>query len=255
MASQAKDSLKTTKEPDTIGISKEGDIPIFYNMYLSVEMSSLFKSIGATYNEKLLNSPDRVNTYTLSTDKSLNLGAYAVDLCYARYFDQLNQAGKYLKSMHTLSSDLGIPDNKFVLSLKRIEININNKDSLIKIANELYTSTQKHLKESERESAAALVIAGGWTETMYIAVNLAVKPGKDTELLERIAEQKHSLKDLIDLLKKNGKELAVKEFLSKLNDIQTDFDKLNVDKNTNETKKLLDIIRVKINSLRKDMVS
>ena len=72
---------------DTSAI-KDGQLPIFYNMYLSVEMSSLFKSIGASYNFKLLNSPDKVEKYNSSTDKAMNLGVYAVDLTYSKYFEQ-----------------------------------------------------------------------------------------------------------------------------------------------------------------------
>jgi hypothetical protein len=240
---------------DTV-IGKDGSLPIFYNMYLSVEMSSLFHSIGATYNAKILNSADKATKYNISTDKALNLGVYAVDLSYAKYFDQFEQAGKYLKAMHQLSTDLGIPDDKFMLSLKRIETNLSNKDSLIKIANELYATTENYLKENKRESAATFIIAGGWIEAMYIATNLLDKQGKDLELIERIVEQKHSLNNLIDLLKKYEKEISVKELLSKLFDLKLSFAKLEVNKSRlDETYKLLDEISLKISILRKDIIS
>ena len=71
---------------------KDGQIQIFYNMYLSVEMSSLFKSIGAVYNYNLLNSSEKVEKYNSSTDKAMNLGVYAVDLSYCKYFEQFEQA-------------------------------------------------------------------------------------------------------------------------------------------------------------------
>jgi hypothetical protein len=243
----------TTKTSSDTTIDKEGGIPIFYNMYLSVEMSSLFKSIGASYNEKMLNSPDNVSRYNSSVDKALNLGVYAVDLSYAKYFDEINQAGKYLKSMHQMVTELGIPDDKFMISLKRVENNVANKDSLIRIANELYKATEQHLKESERESAAAFIIAGGWTEALHIATNLASKTD-DKELIERIEEQRHSLDNLISLLKKYEKETAVKEFLSKLFDLKTSFDKFaSIQHNAEE--KLIKEIGLKISSLRKDIVN
>lgn len=253
-AASADSALKKLAS-DTVVI-KDGSIPIFYNMYLSVEMSTLFHSIGATYNASILNSPDKTSTYNLSTDKALNLGVYAVDLSYAKYFDQFDQAGKYLKAMHKLSTDLGIPDDKFMLSLKRIENNLANKDSLVKIANEIYTATETYLKENERESAAAFIVAGGWTEALYIATNLVSKQQKDLEFIERIADQKQSLDNLITLLGKYEKQIAVKEFLSKLFDLKTSFSKFDIKKkNLEETYKTLDEISFKIKSLRKNIVS
>ncbi|HEY4785829.1 MAG TPA: hypothetical protein VIH57_07260 [Bacteroidales bacterium] len=249
------DSLKKASVSDT-SIIKDGAIPIFYNMYLSVEMSSLFKSIGASYNQSILNSPEKTNTYNVSTDKALNLGVYAVDLSYAKYFDQFDQAGKYLKAMHQLSTELGIPDDKFMLSIKRIENNLTNKDSLVKIANEIYTATEKYLKDNERESAAAFIVAGGWTEALYIATNLTSTHKNDIELIERIAEQKLSLDNLISLLGKYDKEIPVKEFLSKLFDLKSSFAKLEVNKNNLETTyKQLNEISFKISILRKNIVS
>src|SRR3972149_7536267 len=52
---------------DTLG---EG-LPIFYNMYLSVELSSLFQSSGAVFKQELLNSPDKVSNYITSSKKAL----------------------------------------------------------------------------------------------------------------------------------------------------------------------------------------
>ena len=249
------DSLSKKIASDTSRI-KDGAIPIFYNMYLSVEMSSLFQSIGATYNPKILNSPDKTNTYNVSTDKALNIGVYAVDLSYAKYFDQFDQAGKYLKAMHKLSTDLGIPDDKFMVSLKRIENNLANKDSLVKIANELYSATETYLKNNERESAAAFIVAGGWTEAIYIATSMVGKHKNDKELIERISDQKQSLENLITLLKKYENQLPVKEFLSKLFDLRSSFAKLEVNKkNLDETYKILDEIGFKVTSLRKNIIS
>jgi len=254
--SLATDSLANSSSARDTLIEKDGGIPIFYNMYLSVEMSSLFQSIGATYNEKILNSPDKVVSYNASTAKALNLGVYAVDLSYAKYFDQFQSAGKYLKNMHKLAIDLGIPDDKFMLSVKRIETNLTNKDSLVKIANELYTTTEDYLNKNDRGSAAALIITGGWIEALNIATSMINKQSKDIELIERIADQKNSLDNLINLLKKYENEKVVKEYMAKLFDLKSSFAKFSVDeKNLDATYKQLNDITIKIQSLRKEVVS
>lgn len=250
----------TTSRNDSIALNdsatiEDGGIQIFYNMYLSVEMNTLFKSIGATFNKNLLNPYEKSNEYEISGDKAVNLGVYAVDLSYAKAFDQIDQAGNYLKTMHKLATELGIPSEKFYLSVKRIEMNVSNKDSLVKIANELYTATESYLKDSDRESAAALVILGGWTEAMYIATNMVNRNNKDLELLERIADQKSSLKNLIDLLSKYKDDKAVKPYLEQLNKMTKSYDAFTVDNNNMEaTYKQLGEVSSGIQVLRKSIV-
>lgn len=234
----------------------DGSIPIFYNMYLSVEMSSLFQAIGASYDEKLINSPDRVNAYETSTDKALNLGVYAVDLSYAKYFEQFEQAGRYLKNMNKLSTELGIPNDKFMVSLKRIETNLTNKDSLVLIANQMYKNTEEHLKANNRESAASLIIAGGWTEAMYIAVQLANTQNSDVQLIERIVEQKTSIDNLLSLLAKYKNEQIIKDLIVKFTDVRSSLKDLSLDeKDMGPTYKQLDELKMKLSSLRKSIVS
>ncbi|HEX2936424.1 MAG TPA: hypothetical protein VHO72_13805 [Bacteroidales bacterium] len=234
----------------------DGSIPIFYNMYLSVEMSSLFQAIGASYDEKLLNSPDRIHAYETSTDKALNLGVYAVDLSYAKYFEQFEQAGRYLKNMNKLSTELGIPNDKFMVSLKRIETNLTNKDSLVLIANQMYKNTEEHLKANNRASAASLIIAGGWTEAMYIAVQLANTQNSDIQLIERIVEQKTSIDNLLSLLEKYKNEPIIKDLIVKFTDVRSSLKDLSLDeKDMGSTYKQLDELKMKLSSLRKSMIS
>lgn len=239
---------------DTTAI-EDGGIRIFYNMYLSVEMHTLFKSINATFNKKLLNPYENANQYEISGEKAVNLGIYAVDLSYSRAFDQIDFAGNYLKAMHKLATDLGIPGDKFYLSVQRIEQNVSNKDSLVKIANELYSATDNYLKDSDRESAAALVVLGGWTEAMYIATHMVNKKQKDIEFLERIAEQRTSLKNLIELLNKYKDNKNVVPYLESLNKLTTSFNEFIVDEsNLDATYKQLAEVNSTVQMLRKEIV-
>ncbi len=206
--------------------SGEG-LPIFYNMYLSVEMSTLFTSIGAVYQQNLMNSTERVPQYITSTKRALNLGIYAVDLSYARVFDQLDVAGRYLNSMQKLAEELGIPGDYFSNTAHRLERNIDDKDSLIMIANDVYTTTDNYLKENERYTTASLIILGGWVEAMYIAFDI-IKESGDIAVIERFAEQKYSLmnlRDMLEVYRENNEEVS--SYLLKLEDLQKEFDKFS----------------------------
>jgi hypothetical protein len=204
---------------DTLG---EG-LPIFYNMYLSVEMSTLFQTSGAVYKQELLNSADKITDYVTSSKKALNLGVYAVDLSYAKVFEQYETAAKYFNAMQRLAEELGIPATYFENTARRFDRNINNKDSLISIANEVYMATDKYLRENERYSAAGQIILGGWVEAIQIAVDVA-NSTRDINIIERLADQRVSLGNVINMLNDYADDVAIKQNLQKLKEIKPLFD-------------------------------
>jgi len=239
---------------DTMG---EG-LPIFYNMYLSVEISSLFQSSGAVYRPELVNSPEKISNYVTSAKKALNLGVYAVDLSYAKVSEQLETAGKYFNAMQRLAEELGIPSNYFKNTAERFEMNIDNKDSLIKIANEVYMASDNYLRENERYAASAQIILGGWVEAIYIATQIA-SVTKDIEVIERLAEQRVSLGNVISMLNDYATDVDIKQNLFRLKQLQPLFDSFVVDvdasfnPNSAEGKKILQGYLVKINEIGKQI--
>ena len=52
-------------------------------------------------------------------------------------------------------------------TIKRIEHNIENRDSLMVISS-TYRKIDNYLKNNNRESTGALILAGGWIESLSI---------------------------------------------------------------------------------------
>lgn len=209
---------------DTIGAG----IPIFYNMYLSVELSSLFETAEAVFTPELLSNPDKTSEYITSYKKAMNLGVYAVDLSYARAFEQLEIAGKYFSSMQVLSEQLGIPQEYFEETAQRFELNITNKDSLIAIANEVYYETENYLKENERFATASLIIMGGWVEAVYIASHVVIE-SRNPDVIERLVDQKYSLNNLLIMLKDYSDNEVVNEYNQKLHELRKILDDIQIE--------------------------
>lgn len=239
---------------DTNGIG----MPIFYNMYLSVEMASLFQSVGAVFNPDILNKAEKTTDYITNSKKALNIGIYAVDLSYCRIFEQLELGGRYFNSMQKLAEELGIPSDYFENTSARFERNISDKDSLISIANEVYVATDNYLKDNEQYGAAAQIILGGWIEAMYIAFDVAITT-KDYEIIERIAEQKNSLKNLTDMLSSYMEDEVIKNYISKLDKLRIKFSEFEVkqdstfDPRTTEGKATINAYINKIKELQKSI--
>jgi hypothetical protein len=86
--------------------------------------------------------------------------------------------------------------------LKRLEQNISSPDSLAVITDDVYFSSFEALEDSKQGPTLALVVAGGWLESIYIAINLATfEP--NSPIIERLADQKYTLENLLEFLKKH----------------------------------------------------
>ncbi len=233
-------------------------IPIYYNMYLTVELSTILENEGAQYQESLLNPVEKAKEYITSSEKAMNLGVYAVDLSYARVFEQYQKAGSYFSAMYRLSEELGIPEDFIYSTSDRLERNISNKDSLNKIANEIYVTVDEYLKENEREHASALIVFGGWVEALYIAANVfdLDNENEDFEYMERIAEQKHSLEKLIELLEQFQDDETIVEMITLLNELKPVFEEFQVrPDNIEQSVKELQAINEKISDIRRQIVT
>jgi hypothetical protein len=223
------DSINTTfseKKINTFDTVGQG-LPIFYNMYLSVELTSLFETAGAVYKADLMNSTEGIPSYITSSQKAVNLGVYAVDLSYARVFDQVEVAGRYFNAMQQLAKELGIPGDYFENTAKRFERNITNKDSLIKIANEVYSTTEEFLKDNERYTTASLIILGGWVEAVHIGLDVAVE-SQEPDIIERLIDQKYSLNNLIGMLLDYNDNQIVAGYLVELKNIKDQFNLIDI---------------------------
>ncbi len=218
------DKDNVLSELDTTGTG----IPIFYNMYLSVELSSMFETAGSVFNKDILNPYDKTSEYITSYKRAMNLGVYAVDLSYCRAFEQFENAGRYFSSMSNLSQLLGIPQDFFENTAQRFEKNLTNKDSLITIANEIYYETEEYLKENERFATASVIIMGGWVEAVYIGTIIASE-SKSPDIIERIVDQKYSLNNLLIMLNDYESNEMINEYITSLKSLRKLFYTLKVD--------------------------
>jgi hypothetical protein len=200
-------------------VSKVQDI--FYSVPSPMEMASLLKKAGAQYDMSLLNDVKKVNDYTTARSQALNLGVYGANLSYASIFNQNQESIIYLSCTKKLAEKLGVTKAFDDQTIERMEANIENRDSLLNIVSETYYMLDAYLKENDRDHISAMVIAAGWVEGLYMATSIAKKAETpDEKLLQRIAEQKLSLNNLIELVEAYNSE-------GQLDGIMSDLEKIN----------------------------
>ena len=215
---------------------------VFFTVPSPIEMGNLLRKSKASYDSKILNPVENLSGYSTSEMKAVNLGVYGTDMSLASIFGQSQETAFYLKCVSKLAKDLGI-ERAFDQELgQRIEANIDEKDSLLKIIAQAYWESDAYLKADGRQNISGLIVAGGWIEGLHVASQIAVKT-KNAEIIERIGEQKLSLDNLIGLLesyKAEGNSFAILDDLKTLNAIyeKVEYTKSKAEARTDASQKL-----------------
>lgn len=209
---------------------------IFYTIPSPIEMASLLKKSGTTYNAKNLNNVHNVVKYTSAKKQALNLGVYGADLSYASIFNQNQESIIYLSCAKQLADQLGVTSAFNNETMDRIETNIENRDSLLEIISDAFYTIDGYLKENNRQNISALVITGGWIEGLYLATKIT-KDSKSApeDLKKRIADQKYSLGDLILLVDSYPADEGLVDIRKDLQSLQDIYDRIELYRESGES--------------------
>lgn len=199
----------------------------FFQVPSPGEMLTFIKMVGGKNNKNVsfLNNPDNQKNYTDNKLKSLNFGIYSTDLSYCSIFEIGSEALKYFKTVKQLGDQIGVSSAIKPEVLKRLEGNVGNPDSLSVITDDVYFSSFETLENSKQGPTLSLVVAGGWIESLYIATNLA-KFEEGSPIIERLADQKYTLDNLIEFLKKYESDANVASVLTQFLELQAEFNKI-----------------------------
>jgi hypothetical protein len=185
-------------KPDTLSflIKFEGSLFPLPSPY---QVSHLVKQHNIPFHESIVNKTDNIKKYNTAFKKALNLGVYGTDLSYINIYERTPQSISYLSSIKRLSEELGLTpafDSNFFMG---IEKNISKKDSLLVLLSRTYRTADRFLRENDRTEVGSLILAGGWTESLYILSQLA-QSTSNRELINRLGAQKHPLDNLIEVI-------------------------------------------------------
>ena len=219
--SESLDSAKT-EEPKTSGVSET-----FFQVPSPGEMLTFIKMVGGKNNKNtsFLNPPANEKNYTDARSKALNFGIYSCDLSYCSIFEIGSESLKYFKTVKIMGDQIGVSTAIKPEILKRLENNLGSPDSLAVITDEVYFSSFEALEDSKQGPTLALVVAGGWIESIYIATNLA-KYEEKSPVIERLADQKYTLENLVEFLKKHEGDASVADVKKDFDNLLAEFNKI-----------------------------
>ncbi len=223
------DNGKTDNNTDTIAVSDVPPIVKVKDKLFSVpspmQASEFIKNKNIPFNMEYLNVPENYSKYLTTYKQALNIGVYGADLGNLFVYDQLSQSAQYFNVVKKLSEQVGVMNSINQQLLDRIEANSDNKDSLIFIISDIYREIDNYLVENDQQEIGGLIITGGWIESVYYLTKI-IEKDRDPEIINRIAEQKSPLNNIIELLHPyyNEKSDEFDELIEQLVDLSVIFD-------------------------------
>lgn len=208
-------------------------------------------SWGVDYNTTLLVDPKKPMAIGDEFSKAVALGIYNIDMSYAMVNNKGEDVLKYMKRVVRSADELGLKSAVDNMLGRRAEQNLSNKDSLLKIVDEIFVKSDAYLRTNERVYTASAVFAGSWVESLYLTCKMAESvsdPAAKEKAYKHLWDQRFYLKNLIDLLGeyKDKKEcIALNDELKK---IHAEIDAIKDPKDMNEAR--FKAISSKIDTLR-----
>ena len=199
----------------------ELDPDMAYSVPTPNELFAVIKETGVLYDGTILNAPENIEKYSSKKIQALNFGVYFTDLAFASSFSENASILSYFGTIKILSDDLGISNALDAAIYEKVEANLENDDadSLLFLSNDTYFQAYSYLEENERGSTLALIVLGGWIESLYIMTNLG-EYEEGSNLIARIGEQKLTVGNLMGFMMKYQDDSNVAEVMEELADIE-----------------------------------
>ncbi len=215
-------------------IDFEGSVSVFYMFPSPMEILEQFEETELNYVPGLINDAGNSEKYLTSKARALNLGIYITDLAYTSLLGRTSEAMEYPEIIQSLSADLGISNESFKNIIKRVQDNINVKDSLIEISNDLYFALIEYLETGGQTTTIAEISSGAYIETMFIGLNSVDSYSVENAIVKQIIDMKYPFENLVAQAETTREEGSSNALLDYLNQLKSVFDELEPDQSDTE---------------------
>ena len=167
---------------------------IEYSVPTPNELFEIVKLQGGEKQTGLVNSLENSDNYIDQRSKSINFGIYSADIAYLSCFGIGTDFLRYFKKIEELGEDLGISGAFDENMMDRIENNEGDTDSLFAISNDSYYESYFYLEENDKGVELALIMTGGFVESLYIVTNLVEEYDAENAIVQKIGDQKNCIR-------------------------------------------------------------
>ena len=184
------------------------------------EVPYLLMATGSDFDASLINSLENLESYSNpSSVAAINLGIYITDVGYLTSYEKAQQTIDYVSACQKLSEDIGVASAMDMRLMSRFERNLNEKDSLKVLVDEIINRTSERLDAIDRMNVAGLVLSGSYIEGLYVSSTLVANFDDDLPalvlepLIKIIIDQKPAVDNLLVVMQ----DLKGDEAIDKMN--------------------------------------
>ncbi|MBZ0207823.1 MAG: hypothetical protein K8H89_16020 [Flavobacteriales bacterium] len=227
LVSCASPADRKDSEQDTLIIGGDDASDHTENLYQMPTPNELFQIVRTMSGEgqkRMMSPAKNVERYATMPKKALNFGVYATDLVYASTYKITSEVVRYYLTCKKLGDELGLGGSFNDQDFVRLERNLTRGDSLDVISNEAYERAYRRMQDERMGPTLALVLAGGWIESMHLVSRQVLHFDASDPLVMRVAEQKTSLDHLIDMMEQYKDDPGVAEARNNLLELRDIYD-------------------------------
>ncbi len=162
----------------------------FYSIPSPDEILSYIHNNEIQYTPNIISDEKKKSDYRTSTEKLLALGFYMADMAYTITYNQSATSLSYFEVVEDLGKNLNIFPSEVEALGQRIIKNMNRMDSLNILYDEVYLTIIGNLHETGRFGEYAIISAGGFIESLHLALNSNGTKIMEDEFIKRVWDQK-----------------------------------------------------------------
>lgn len=204
----------TPKETELLNVGGK-----LFSIPSPVQSALAIRKAGLKYQKDLTAPLDKGEALVGKVAQSAVLGVYGADLAYVTVHKDGQRAMATMQAIEKLGNKLELTNSFDRALLDRFKTNLGSEDSLLRFSGTAFRAADQYLKNNQRDDVSALVLAGGWVESLYLTVSDPASV-KDQVLVNRIGEQKNTLNALVELLEVSDKDKAAAPILTAMKELQ-----------------------------------
>jgi hypothetical protein len=206
-AGSADSTKKDTVKTDAATTQKKEAIEFKFataeaNLPAPFEVVKDITGYQAAYKPELLNPVASVDFYVTPFKKEVNMGIYGIDLAYVNFYGQNQELLHYFVTIQKLAKELNF-DKVFDDFSNRFKTNSGNKDSVVKIVDNVFEQSDAYLKKNDKFLSASHIMAGALIEINYLSLNLlkdTKKTDANAKFFDKVYQENLYIYHLIKLL-------------------------------------------------------
>ena len=195
--------------------------------YLLLEASSNF-------DPDFVHTTDSIEKYQSSFESAaFNLGIYSSDIAYLVSHDATDKAIDMMGECQKLAGAVGLSHVIDYELVARFERNIENRDSVAAITDEVMEKSGEKLVELDHLDGFVLLLAGKWIEGLYLANSIVQSYPEDmpdeervglmTPLLKIVLDQEESLDRILGIIDSMPESENLKTAKANLEEIKKNY--------------------------------